>query len=128
MDGIIRSPSSMPTVCCKRIYLPASAADGQRVLIERLWPRGISRADAALDLWLKEIAPSTDLRRWYGHEARRWAGFQRRYRDELVANGVAVEQLLELTGDAPLTLVYAAREQPGNSAQVLRAYLLEQLR
>jgi len=117
----------MPAVHCKRIYLPASPVDGERVLIERLWPRGISKADAALDLWLKEIAPSTELRRWYGRDTRRWPAFRGRYLDELAANTAVVERLLGLACHTTLTLVYSAREQPGNSAQVLRMHLLDQL-
>lgn len=108
---------------CRRIHLPPGPDDGTRVLVERLWPRGISKSRAALDLWLKAIAPSTGLRRWYGHDASRWQGFRQRYCDELDANPEAVAQLQAIAASGHLTLVYAARDEPGNSAQVLRDYL-----
>ena len=111
----------------KRIYHPPSPQDGQRILVERLWPRGISKADAAIDLWLKEIAPSSDLRRWFGHAEARWQGFQVRYREELEQNQETVALLLQLARQHELTLIYSARDKPGNSAQVLRQYLEERL-
>jgi uncharacterized protein YeaO (DUF488 family) len=107
----------------KRIYEAADKDDGTRVLVERLWPRGVKKADAQLDLWLKEVAPSHELRRWFGHDPERWDAFRRRYEDELGENDAAVERLLELAADGNLTLLYAARDQPGNSAQVLAEYL-----
>lgn len=112
----------------KRVYEPAASDDGQRVLVERLWPRGVSKDDAAIDLWLKAIAPSDCLRRWYGHDATRFLEFRRRYCRELDDNAEAVDSLLELAMQADITLVYAAREQPGNGAQVLQAYLQQRLR
>lgn len=111
----------------KRIYEAAAEDDGLRVLVERLWPRGMSKADSAVDIWLKEIAPSTDLRRWFGHEPSRWEAFVQRYRGELDANQEPVSHLLGLASSQDITLVYAARETPGNSARVLQAYLLERL-
>ena len=107
----------------KRIYLPPEPADGHRVLVERLWPRGISKTNARVDLWLKAIAPSAELRRWYAHDATRWEEFQARYRLELDSNPDPVEQLLALTAQGTVTLLYAARDEPGNSAQLLQAYL-----
>ena len=107
----------------KRIYEPAAKRDGTRVLVERLWPRGVKKAEARLDLWHKEIAPSDELRRWFGHEPERWAEFKRRYEGELADNSDAVERLLELAREDNLTLLYAARDEPGNSAQVLADYL-----
>ena len=101
--------------------------DGLRVLVERLWPRGIRKAEAAIDRWLKEIAPSPALRQWFGHEPARWDEFQRRYRDELAANSEQVDELLQLAVKHDVTLIYAARDKPGNSAQVLRDYLLLKL-
>ncbi len=113
-------------IFCKRIYLPAELRDGHRVLVERLWPRGVSKADAAIDLWLKDVAPSPELRRWYGHDPSRWEEFQSRYLAELEANPEPVAQLLALATSDSLTLVYAARDEPGNSAQILQAYLQRQ--
>lgn len=113
----------MTPVRCKRIYLPVSSDDGARVLVERLWPRGVSKADAALDLWLKDVAPSPGLRRWYAHDPARWDAFRQRYLDELDARDDEIAQLLALADHALLTLVYAARDVPGTGAQVLCDYL-----
>ncbi len=112
---------------CKRIYLPPETHDGQRILVERLWPRGIKKEHAAIDLWLKEIAPSHELRRWFAHEPARWIPFRSRYRAELETRTDAVNQLIELARHDELTLVYAARDEPGNSALVLRDFLLQRL-
>ena len=98
-----------------------------RVLVERLWPRGVRKADAAIDLWAKEIAPSAALRRWFDHDPARWGGFVERYRAELEANPAAVDALLRHARQGPLTLVYAACDEPGNSARVLCDYLAERL-
>jgi uncharacterized protein YeaO (DUF488 family) len=102
----------------KRIYEPAEARDGMRVLVDRLWPRGVSKADAAINLWLKEAAPSPGLRRWFGHRADRWPEFRRRYQAEL-AHNPAVAQLRDLAGQSDLTLLYAARNKTHNHALVL---------
>lgn len=112
----------MQQVRCKRIYVPPGHDDGRRVLVERLWPRGISRERAAIDAWHKAVAPSDALRRWYGHDPRRWPTFRERYLDEIRDNP-AVTALLASLDSGPTTLVYAARDEPGNSAQVLTAYL-----
>lgn len=112
---------------CKRIYQPPAPQDGVRILVERLWPRGVRRESAAVDHWLKEIAPSPDLRRWFGHDPERWEEFRSRYCRELDTNPQAVDRLLELADRDDLTLVYAARDEPGNSALVLREYLLARL-
>ncbi|MDJ0740979.1 MAG: DUF488 family protein [Gammaproteobacteria bacterium] len=109
-------------VRCKRIYLPPERSDGRRVLVERLWPRGVSRERAAIDAWPKSVAPSNALRRWYGHDPRRWPTFRQRYLDEIRDNP-AVAELLASVDRGPMTLVYAARDEPGNGAQVLTAYL-----
>jgi len=109
-------------VLIKRVYEPASADDGFRVLVDRLWPRGVSHERAALDLWLKEIAPSTELRVWYGHQQDRFAEFARRYGVELDANP-AVDRLRGLIADhAVTTLLYGAKT-PLNEAAVLADYL-----
>lgn len=107
----------------KRIYEPASPADGQRVLVDRVWPRGISRDAARLTLWLKEIAPTAELRKWFGHLPERWAAFQQRYREELSANTEAVVRLRALLKQGDVTLLYGARDTEHNQAVVIRDYL-----
>ncbi|MBW8841765.1 MAG: DUF488 domain-containing protein [Sphingomonadales bacterium] len=106
----------------KRIYEPKAASDGQRVLVDRIWPRGVSKAAAALDLWLKDVAPSTELRKWFAHRPDRWADFQRRYFLELEASAAMVE-LRTLTQAGPVTLLYAARDRDHNEAVALAAFL-----
>ena len=107
----------------KRVYEPSSEEDGMRILVERLWPRGVSKERAALDRWMKEIAPSGALRKWYGHDPAKWEEFRRRYREELRQNEDAVEELKKLTGQGPVTFVYAAKDEAHNSAVVLKEYL-----
>ena len=110
-------------IAAKRVYEMPDEADGQRVLVDRLWPRGVAKKDAALTLWLKEIAPSDDLRKWFGHEPERWAEFQKRYRAELDANGEAVEQLRGLLREGKVTLLYGAHDEAHNNAVALMGYL-----
>jgi uncharacterized protein YeaO (DUF488 family) len=112
-----------PSLGAKRAYEPADPADGQRVLVDRLWPRGVSKAAAGLDLWLKAIAPSEDLRHWFGHDPARWGEFQARYAAELEANPEAVAELRSLMAKGPVTLVYAAHDTEHNNALALAAYL-----
>lgn len=107
----------------KRIYEPAAKDDGARILVDRVWPRGIAKEDAALTLWLKEIAPSTALRKWYGHDPARWAEFQRRYHAELDANTEAVERLRTCLRSGRVTLLYGARDEAHNQAVALADYL-----
>jgi len=107
----------------KRIYEPNAPDDGVRVLVDRLWPRGISKGRAALDLWLKDVAPSTALREWFGHRPERWTEFQRRYREEL-RDSAAVEQLREMSRTQRVTLLYAARDEEHNEAAALVDVLL----
>lgn len=104
----------------KRIYEPASKSDGFRVLVDRIWPRGVSRAHAQLDLWQKDVAPSTQLRRWFGHKPERWQEFRRRYRAELKANP-ALADLRNLSRQRSITLLYAAHDQKHNHALILQA-------
>jgi uncharacterized protein YeaO (DUF488 family) len=111
------------TIQIKRAYEPASRNDGQRFLVERLWPRGIRKEDLELDDWLKDVAPSTELRRWFGHQPERWAEFQRRYRAELDAHPEAWRPLLAASRKGTVTLVYGARDTEHNSAAALRDYL-----
>lgn len=108
----------------KRIYETPSDDDGARILIDRLWPRGISKDKARLTLWLKEIAPSDELRHWFNHEAAKWDEFRRRYREELDANPRAVKDFFEAAKEADkITLLYGARDEEHNQAVVLREYL-----
>lgn len=107
----------------KRAYDDPSPEDGFRVLVERLWPRGVSRDRLALDLWLKDVAPSTELRKWFAHDPAKWAEFQRRYRAELEQNPDPVDLLRSKSKEGPLTLVYAARDEEHNGALALREFL-----
>ena len=111
-------------IALKRAYEAPSPDDGARILVERLWPRGATRAALRLDHWAKDLAPSPELRQWYGHEPSRWAEFRRRYRAELQANEAGVAELERLIGRGPATFVYAARDEARNSATVLRDHLL----
>lgn len=111
-------------IVLKRAYEPADASDGSRVLVDRLWPRGVAKADAKLDAWMKEIAPSTELRKWFGHDPARWEEFQARYREELDAHGDLIADLRTLARKGRLTLVYSARDEARNDAVVLRERLL----
>lgn len=112
----------------KRVYDPPETADGMRVLVDRLWPRGLRKENAALTLWLKEIAPSPELRKWFGHDPARWAEFSRRYRVELARNDEAVAKAADLAKRGPLTLLYAAHDTAHNHALVLAAYLRDHLK
>ena len=107
----------------KRVYDPASAEDGKRILVDRVWPRGLRKEDAAIDLWLKDIAPSTGLRQWFGHREDRWDVFCRRYGDELDRNPAPVRRLRDFIGGGTATLLYAARDREHNNAVALLRYL-----
>ena len=109
----------------KRVYEPVEDGDGQRVLVDGIWPRGMTKQAAALDLWLKDIAPSPGLRKWFGHDPVRWPEFQRRYRAELAENEAAVAQLRALLKAGPVTLLYGAHDVEHNQAVALRDYLAE---
>jgi uncharacterized protein YeaO (DUF488 family) len=111
----------------KRIYEPASAEDGARVLVDRIWPRGIKKEAAALDLWLKDIAPSTNLRKWYGHKPEKWLEFRKRYKAELTAHKSELEQLIGMVRKGAVTLLYAAHDGEHSNAEVLKEYLLHHL-
>lgn len=108
----------------KRAYEPKGTEDGTRILIDRLWPRGVSKEDAALDQWMKEISPSTELRKWFGHDPDRWEEFCRRYGEELHQNAELLGQLRSLARQGPLTLVYSAHDEVHNDAVMLRNVLL----
>jgi uncharacterized protein YeaO (DUF488 family) len=113
------------TIDIKRIYDPPLHTDGQRVLIDRIWPRGVRRDAAKLDAWLKAIAPTTELRKWFGHDPARWEEFRQRYRMELDANAAAVAELCSFVARGHVTLLYGARDEQHNQAVVLAEYLRE---
>ncbi len=113
------------TIVTKRIHEPFSAGDGRRILVDRLWPRGISNESARIDAWVKEVAPSNELRRWYDHDPARWDEFRQRYFAELDANPEGVAALeAELQG-RKLTFLFAAKETERNNATALREYLTQ---
>lgn len=120
----MRHPTESLQVRIKRAYEPSSPADGARVLVDRLWPRGKRKSDAAIERWMKEIAPSAQLRRWFGHDPARWEEFQRRYRAELRGKVELLAELRAMARDRPLTLVYSAHDEQHNQAVVLRDVLL----
>lgn len=107
-------------VAIKRVYETAEKADGFRILIDRLWPRGLSKETARVDLWLKEIAPSTELRKWFGHDPERWKVFQKKYREELKNHIEEMKILREKISVGKVTLVYAAKDEKHNDAVVLQ--------
>jgi uncharacterized protein YeaO (DUF488 family) len=107
----------------KRAYEPSARGDGRRLLVERLWPRGMRKEALHLDAWVKEVAPSTELRKWFSHRVDRWTEFQRRYRRELSAHHDAWSPILEASRRGPVTLVYSAHDPEHNAAVVLRDYL-----
>ncbi len=111
------------TLRIKRIYEPPAAQDGTRILVDRLWPRGVSREEAHVHAWLKEIAPSAELRRWFGHDPDKWDAFRRRYLEELESNPAAVEELKRQIGQSTATLLYGARDREHNNALVLRDFI-----
>jgi len=110
----------------KRVYEQPSITDGTRVLVDRLWPRGLSKLEVSADLWLREVAPSSGLRRWYGHDPRRWRQFSRKYRSELARRPEVLELLDDLRRRTPVTLIFGARDQLHSHAVVLREVLDEQ--
>jgi uncharacterized protein YeaO (DUF488 family) len=107
----------------KRVYDPPSGDDGERILVDRLWPRGLTKERARIDLWLKEVAPTTELREWYGHDPARWEEFRRRYRAELSAKQDLVRTLKEKASQGTVTLVFSSREQLLNNAVALKIFL-----
>jgi uncharacterized protein YeaO (DUF488 family) len=108
----------------KRAYDPPAASDGARILVDRLWPRGVRKADAAIDQWDKNIAPSTMLRNWFGHDPARWQEFRRRYADEIHRHQEDLDELRARAQSGRITLVFAAHDQVHNHAIVLRDVLL----
>jgi uncharacterized protein YeaO (DUF488 family) len=115
---------SPANIMLKRAYERPDPHDGVRILVDRLWPRGVTKQAAAIDQWFKEIAPTAELRKWFGHEAQRWPEFQRRYAQELAKHEPLLETLREHARRGPLTLVYSAHDELHNDAIVLRNVLL----
>ena len=107
----------------KRVYEPLADIDGIRILVDRLWPRGLSKAEAKIDFWAREVAPSTELRRWYQHEPEKWPEFQRKYISELQNHPEAVQELIAKIRDGNATLLFASKETSRNNAAVLKEYL-----
>lgn len=103
----------------KRVYDEPSPVDGTRILVDRLWPRGLSKERAHVDVWLKDVAPSNDLRKWFGHDPAKWKEFQQRYRLELRHNAAVLEELKKLVSKGPATLLYGAKDEQHNEAVVL---------
>lgn len=118
-------PDRPPDIRLKRIFEAPSPDDGRRVLVERLWPRGVRKEAAALDEWLREIAPSRELRQWFGHDPGRWPAFRQHYREELEAKEGLLDRLRAYREEGALTLVFAARDTERNSAVVLKELLEE---
>ncbi len=116
-------PKRVRKLKVKRIYELSAASDGYRVLVDRVWPRGLSKQDVEIDLWLRDIAPSTELRQWFGHQPRRWDAFRRRYFDELDEMPETVAVLRDKLRNDDVTLVYSARDEAHNQAVALRDYL-----
>ena len=106
----------------KRVYDPPDSKDGKRILVDRLWPRGLTKEKASVDLWLKEISPSPELRKWFDHDPAKWEEFQKRYLAELKANPDAVGRLKEEFEKGPVTLVYGARDEERNSAALIQKH------
>jgi uncharacterized protein YeaO (DUF488 family) len=112
----------------KRVYEPPAPEDGSRILVDRLWPRGISKTNAKIDLWLKEIAPSNELRKWYNHDPEKWAEFKKRYYREVEERPESFAPLLSLVKDKEVTLLYSSKELKINNAVALKAYLEARLK
>jgi uncharacterized protein YeaO (DUF488 family) len=116
--------AQQPDIRVKRAFEPPSGEDGLRVLVDRLWPRGLRKADAAIDVWLKDLAPSAKLRVWFGHEPARWDEFRRRYLAELSSKTALLDEIRRRAADRRLTLIYAAKDEARNQAVVLRDLLV----
>lgn len=113
-------------VTIRRVYDSPADSDGLRVLVDRVWPRGLSKTRAAVGLWLRDIAPTDELRRWFGHDPERWRAFRERYWAELDDNGEAVGRLRNMIDDGPVTLLYGARDDAHNNAVALLGYLMRE--
>lgn len=116
-----------PDIRLKRVYDPAEEGDGQRILVDRLWPRGVRKDDARIDMWLREVAPTPTLRKWFGHDPSRWEEFSQRYRAEFAEGPDVLAPLMAAARSGRVTLLFAARAREHNHAVVLREVLLEKL-
>jgi uncharacterized protein YeaO (DUF488 family) len=115
----------MGKILVKRVYEPAAKSDGFRVLVDRLWPRGLSKENAHIDLWLRDIGPSTALRKWFNHDPARWAEFQRRYDSELQKQTTLLSTIKKQANTQPVTLLYSAKDERHNQAVALRSFLMK---
>jgi uncharacterized protein YeaO (DUF488 family) len=113
----------MDMIRVKRVYESADKTDGQRILVERLWPRGVRKRQLALDLWVKEVAPSHELRKWFGHDPEKWAEFQARYFKELAGNSASYKTIIEASSRGVATLLFSARDPNHNNAVALKTFL-----
>ena len=116
----------MHDIMLKRAYEQPSDQDGTRILVDGMWPRGVSKQQAQIDLWLKELAPSKELRKWFGHDAEKWPEFQTKYIQELQTHHEAVNTVIDQVQKGPVTLVYAAKDTEHNNAVALKKYLQSQ--
>ena len=112
----------------KRVYEKTEKSDGTRFLVDRLWPRGVKKEELKMKAWLKEVAPSPELRQWFGHDPEKWSEFKKRYRAELKSNAEAWQPILEATKHGNVTLLYSARDTEHNSAVLLKEFLEKQLK
>ena len=117
----------MATIRIKRIYEPAGKSDGFRVLVDRLWPRGMKKEDAHIDAWIREVAPSSELRKWFNHDPEKWEGFKKSYKAELNKGQGVKELLREVQQHKSVTLLYGAKDETHNQAVVLQQYLQDKL-
>jgi uncharacterized protein YeaO (DUF488 family) len=121
----VRRTAARLDIRLKRAYEPAAAADGVRILVDWLWPRGLTKVEAAVDRWMRDLAPSTDLRRWFGHDLARWDEFRRRYVRELRLRGELLDEVRSLAQRRRVTLVFGARDETHNDAVALRDVFLK---
>ena len=124
-EEIVRQATAELDIQLKRAYEPPAAADGLRILVDRLWPRGLTEAEAAVDRWMRDLAPSTELRRWFGHDPSRWDEFRQEYARELSARGDLLEEVRSLARRGRVTLLFGARDETHNDAVALREVLLK---
>lgn len=115
-----RKPAAKASIALKRVYERPEKSDGTRILVDRLWPRGLSTEKAGIDLWLRDIAPSDNLRKWFGHEAERWPEFVKRYRAELKGRSAELQPIRDAMRKGPVTLLFAARDEAHNNAVALK--------
>ena len=115
-------------IAIKRVYEKPEEKDGARILVDRLWPRGLTKKKAQIDLWLKDVAPSTELRKWFGHEASKWEEFQARYKNELKNRDKELSSILKMAAQSEVTLVYGAKDEVHNDAVLLQKILLAKLK